>query len=278
MEVNNNLISEILQNKLKLSQKDVQDSIVKISTGQKSSAVEDAANFILGQVLESQSRGSQVALENSQTGINTLQVADSGMESINENLQRMRELSLKAANGTNSETDLKAIKSEMSALTDEINRVAKTTSFNDKSLLDGSSLNLTIYTGYNSETSSDSLNIGSALNSVTSKGLGLMDSKEVQKSLNTSEDFLNYVDGVDSAINQVTAQRAAIGANQNALESNINSLDTVRENLLATQSRIRDTDIAAELSRLTQSQILSDASANLIAQANQMPAVAMTLL
>lgn len=278
MEINNNISSSILQKNLALSQSEVEKSIIKISSGKKISAVEDAANLVLAQTLEAQSRGSEVAIENSQTGMNMLQTADSGLESINENMQRIRELSLQAANGTYSDADKKAIKDEIGQLTDEINRVAKSTSFNKQALLDGSSSDMVLQTGANADEDQNSLNIGDALKSAKSDDLGLISSNDIESSLNDPSDFANYLDTLDNAIQDVTSQRSDIGAYQNRIESNINSLYVTRENLVASQSRITDTDVAAEMSRLTQQQILSSASASLQAQANQIPAIAMTLI
>lgn len=278
MEINNNISSSILQKNLALSKSEVEKSIIKISSGKKISAVEDAANLVLAQTLEAQSRGSEVAIENSQTGMNMLQTADSGLESINENMQRIRELSLQAANGTYSDADRKAIKDEIGQLTDEINRVAKSTSFNKQALLDGSSSDMVLQTGANADEDQNSLNIGDALKSAKSDDLGLISSDDIESSLNDPSDFTNYLDTLDNAIQGVTSQRSDIGAYQNRIESNINSLYVTRENLVASQSRITDTDVAAEMSRLTQQQILSSASASLQAQANQIPAIAMTLI
>jgi len=278
IEINNNVSSSIIKNNLALSQSEVEKSIIKIASGKKLSAVEDAANLILAETLDSQARGSQTAMENSQTGINALQTADAGLGSVNENLQRIRELSVQAANGTYGDDERDAIKNEISALTDEINRVANSTSFNKQNLLDGSSNNLTLQTGTNADSSKNSLNIGDALGSVKTEDLGLLSSDDLKTSLNTSSDFANYIDKIDSAISGVTGQRSNLGAYQNRLESNISSLGTTQENLISSQSRIRDTDIAAEMSKLTQNQILSSASASLLAQANQMPQIAMTLI
>jgi len=278
IEINSNLTSSIIKNNLALSQSEVEKSILKIASGKKLSAVEDAANLILAETLNAQARGSQTAMENSQTGINALQTADSGLEGVNENLQRIRELSVQAANGTNGENEREAIKNEISALTDEINRVANTTSFNKQNLLDGGGNNLTLQTGANGDSDENSLNIGDALGSVKTEDLGLLSGDALKTSLNSSADFANYIDKIDSAISGVTEQRSNIGAYQNRLESNISSLGTTQENLISAQSRIRDTDIAAEMSKLTQNQILSSASASLLAQANQMPQIAMTLI
>ena len=278
LEINTNVTSSIIQNNLALSQSEVEKSILKIATGKKLSAVEDAANLILAETLDAQARGSQTAIENSQTGINALQTADAGLESTNENLQRIRELSVQAANGTYGEEERNAIKDEISALTEEINRVANSTSFNKQNLLDGSSSDLTLQTGPNGDSSENTINVGDSLGSVKADDLGLLNSDDVKTSLNSSEDFASYIDKVDNALSNVTEQRANIGAYQNRLESNINSMDVTSENLIAAQSRIRDTDVASEMSKLTQNQILNSASASLLSQANQIPSIALSLI
>jgi len=278
LEINTNVTSSIIQNNLALSQSEVEKSILKIATGKKLSAVEDAANLILAETLDAQARGSQTAIENSQTGINALQTADAGLESTNENLQRIRELSVQAANGTYGEEERNAIKDEISSLTEEINRVANSTSFNKQNLLDGSSSDLTLQTGPNGDSSENTINVGDSLGSVKADDLGLLNSDDVKTSLNSSEDFASYIDKVDNALSNVTEQRANIGAYQNRLESNINSMDVTSENLIAAQSRIRDTDVASEMSKLTQNQILNSASASLLSQANQIPSIALSLI
>jgi len=275
IEVNNNISSSIIQNNLALSRSEMEKSIIKIATGQKLSAVEDAANLILSETLETEARGSQTAIGNSQDGINTLQIADSGLEGVNENLQKIKELSVQAANGTYGEEERNSIKQEISSLTDEINRISKTTSFNGKQLLDGSNTDFTLQTGANSDST---LNIGDAFGSAKTDDLGLLSGAAINTSLNTSEDFSSYIDQVDGALKQIIDQRSTIGAYQNRIESNINSLSTTNENLVSAQSRIRDTDVASEMSKLTQNQILNNASANLLAQANQIPSIALTLL
>ena len=142
-------------------------------------------------------------------------------------------------------------------------------------LLDGSNNNLTLQTGPNS---GDSINIGDALGSVKTDDLGVLSSADVKTSLNTAEDFAGYIDTIDNALNGITSQRSNIGAYQNRLESNINSLDITKENLISSQSRIRDTDVASEMSKLTQNQILNSASVSLLAQANNIPNIALSLI
>ncbi len=273
-----NISSKILQNNLALSQKEVEKSIVKISSGQKLSAFEDAANLVLSETMEAQARGSETAIDNSLTGMNVLETADSGLGQINDNLQKIRDLSIQAANDTYGEEERAAINKEISSLTEDINRISGSTSFNNKQLLDGSSSDMTIQTGANSDTNENSLKVGDALSSAKSEDLGLLSSTDIETSLNSSSDYREYIDKIDNAIDNVTSQRANIGAYHNRLESNVNSMTIGNENILSAQSRIRDTDVAAEMSKLTQNQILSQASASLIAQANQMPQIALSLL
>jgi len=257
----NDISSSILQRNLATSSKDIKISFAKLAHGKQSSAVENAASLVISEQMEAQKRGSQEALENALTGMNMLQTADSGLNSINENLQRIRELKIQSENGTLSDRDKEAINQEISSLTSEIDRIAKTTSFNKINLLDGSSMDLEIQVGANSDPETNSKQVGNPLDSATTESLGLDPN---------SPDFLKQL---DNAIKEVLSRRSEIGALNNGLESTINSLYVRQENLNASQSRIQDTDIALEISKLTQNQILQNASVSLMSQANQTPAI-----
>lgn len=278
IEINTNTTSMMVQNSLSIANSEVAKSIAKISIGKKIGAMEDAANMVLAETLEAQARGSNEAIYNTQTGINMLQTAESGMGSINDNLQRMRELSVQAANGTYGEQERQAIKDEMAQLSSEINRTAKSTSFNKTNLLDGSTSELRLQIGANSEEDTNSIDVGKSLGDMTTDGLGLPTPDDMQTQLNTPDDFAKFIDTVDGAMKNVTKQRSSIGAVQNTLEDTVNRLDVTRQNMLASQSRIRDVDIASEASKLTQNQILQHASTSLLAQANQSPGMALVLV
>jgi len=259
----NEVSSLILQNSLSVSSKEIETSMIKLSAGKQSSAIEDAAKLMISEGLESQARGAEEASENVQEGMNMLSTADSGLSSISDNLQKIKDLNLQKENGTLNADDKRAIDDQISAMTDEIDRVANTTTFNNKNLLDGSSSDTTLQVGANSD---NTKNVGSPLQSSSVKAL-ILDT--------SSPDFSK---NVDDAIDTVNQRRSQIGALNNSLESTVNSLYTKNENLAASQSTLIDTDVAAEVSKLTQNQILQNASVSLLSQANQMPAIATILI
>lgn len=278
IQVNTNVASSMVQRSLALSNKEVEQSMARIAAGRITKAVEDAAGLTISETLKAQARGSEAAYDNAQTGINLMQTAESGLGSVSENLQRVRELTVQAANGTNGEAERDAIKSEIESLTSEINRVAKSTSFNDINLLDGSNSDLTLQTGANADADTNSLEIGSALGSVKTEDLDIPTGDDLDDALSSSASAAQMLDKIDNALSTINERRSNIGSIENRLESTVNSLQIKQENMLAAESRIRDVDIAKEASKLTQNQILQNSSAILLAQANQNPAIAINLI
>ena len=262
----NDVTSQILQHHLQAASKDLETSLVRISYGEQTKAAENAANLMISEGMESQRRGSMQAIQNAQMGSNMLSIAESGLSSISDNMQRIRELEIQRRNDTLGEEEKAAIESEMDALTEEIDRVAASTSYNDIKLLDGSSDDITLQTGPNAEEETNTLNVGEALGSVSSGSLEL------------NRDDPDFLDKIDNALDTINSKRSQIGAMSNRIESSINSLYIQNENLTASQSRIIDVDVAAEASKMTQSQILQQASVSLLAQANQSPSLAAMLL
>lgn len=264
----NETTSMILQRSLASATKSLEASMIKISYGKQVSAVEDAANLIISEEMEAKRRGSQQAIENAQTGMNMLATAEAGLGQVGENLQRIKELSIQRENGTYSDEDRAAIDKEISQLTQEIDRVTESTSFNDIKLLNGESSDVTLQIGADSEAGVNTLNVGEALGSgLKASDMGIDDP--------TSPDFMV---NIDNAIKDISSRRANIGASMNRLDSAISNLSVQNENLTAAQSRIIDTDVAAEVSNLTKSQILQNSSASLMSQANQSASIASILL
>jgi flagellin len=262
----NDVGSELIQRSLRTASKELETSMVKLATGQKLNAIEDAANLIINEEMESKRRGSQQAIENAQIGMNMLSTAESGLSSINDNLQRIRELAVQRENGTLDENGRAAIDEEINALTSEIDRVSKSTTFNGKQLLDGSEDDVSLQVGPDGEEETNRVDISRALEGSSSSDLDIDPSAS------------NLIDQVDRALNTVNSQRSNIGAIQNGLESAVSSLYVQTENIAAAQSRISDVDVAAEVSKLTQNQILMNASTSLVAQANQSAGIAAILI
>ena len=274
--VNTNVSSNLVQRSLGSATSEISKSLEKLSTGSKiNRAADDAAGLVISESLRAQQRGSAVASANAQTGVNLLQTAEGDLGIIQDNLQRIRDLTVQAANGTNGTTERSAIKDEVQARLNEIDRIAKSSKFNNVQLLNGGSTALTLQIGANAETSLNSLTIGSPLKASLSTSLGL---KNVDTAFSTATKAASFLSSIDTAISTVSTRRATIGSLQNRLDSAIKSLAVKQENMAASESRIRDTDIAKEAASLTKNQILQQASASLLAQANQSPSVALSLI
>lgn len=273
--VNTNVSSILVQRNLSTASNSINNSLAKLSSGYKiNKAADDAAGLSISETLQSQARGSTVAQSNAQTGINMLQTAEGDLGVIQDNLQRVRDLSVQAANGTNSQKERDAIKAEVDARVQEISRIAQSSSFNAVKLLDGSNTTITLQIGANGDTTLNSIKVGTPLQRADSTALGISDTSAFSAGGNVSA----YIDKIDSAISTVSTNRSKIGSLQNRLDSAITSLSVKYENMSAAESRIRDTDVAKEAASLTKNQILQQASTQLLSQANQAPNIAMSLI
>jgi len=277
--VNTNTSSTLVQRSLGTSTDQINKSLEKLSTGFKiNRAADDAAGLVISQSLQSQARGATQASANAQSGVNLLQTAEADLGIIQDNLQRIRDLTVQASNGTYGTTERNAIYSEVQARTEEIDRIAKSSSFNTIKLLDGTNTSLSLQIGSNAAGSLNSLSIGTPLGKATSSTLGLGTTTEVSSAFATSAKAASFLSSIDAAITTVSTRRSQIGSLQNRLDSAIKSLAVKQENMEASDSRIRDTDVASEAATLTKNQILQQASASLLAQANQAPQIALSLL
>ena len=263
----NDTTSLLLQRSLATASKNLEVSMVKLSYGKQMTAMEDAANLIISEEMETQRRGSMQAIENAQTGMNMLSTAESGLSSINDDVQRIRELALQRENDTYSDEDRAAIDAEIDQLTEEITRVAKSTKFNNINLLDDVDSDVSLHIGPNAEKALNTLDASETL-----KGGVKADDLDLDR---TAPDFL---DKIDAALEEINGRRSQIGAMQNRLESTVNSLYVQNENITSARSRIIDVDVASEVSKYTQNQILQNSSVSLMAQANQSAAIASILL
>lgn len=278
--VNTNVSSILVQRSLKTSTSAIQSSLEKLSTGYRiNKAADDAAGLTISESLKAQGRGALVAAANAQTGINLLQTAEGDLAIIQDNLQRIRDLSVQAANGTNGSAERTAIQSEVQQRVTEINRLSDSSAFNGIKLLDGSSSELSLQIGANSNPSLNSISITSGTNplgkaDVSSLGM----TTALSTAFNTTGAAASFISQIDTAISTVSERRSTIGSLQNRLESAIQSLNIQYENMSASESRIRDVDVASEAAKLTRNQILQQASATLLAQANQSPGIALSLI
>ncbi|MGG0901244.1 flagellin Hag [Bacillus subtilis] len=274
MRINHNIAALNTLNRLSSNNSASSKNMEKLSSGLRiNRAGDDAAGLAISEKMRGQIRGLEMASKNSQDGISLIQTAEGALTETHAILQRMRELTVQAGNtGTQQPEDLGAIKDEMDALIEEVDGISNRTEFNGKKLLDGSNSTdgFTFQIGANA---GQQLNL--KIDSMSANALGV-DTLDVTDFPNTP--FDTQLESIDTAINNVSKQRAKLGAVQNRLEHTINNLGASSENLTAAESRIRDVDMAKEMSDFTKNNILSQASQAMLAQANQQPQNVLQLL
>jgi flagellin len=280
LTINTNIASLIAQYNLNKNTNNLNKATERLASGMKINRSSDnAAGLSISEKLKTQIRGIEQASDNAQDGINLLQIAESALAVVIENLQRIRELSVQAANDTNSTSERNAIKLEVQSRIEDVQRIRNATNFNNIKLLDGSVSQYVLRIGPNSDNATNTLDISPALQDNLLTFL--------TNDANTAALSAAFADGtgarqflspLDQAIEKVIEQRSTIGAFQSRLESTVMNLDISRENILSAESRIRNVDIAEATAEMTKNQILQQASVNVMAQANQMPAIALDLL
>ena len=241
--VNTNMTSVMVQRNLSHSTTSIQQNMKRLSTGMRiNSAADDAAGLSLSEKLNSHIKSSDIAKSNAQTGINMLQIADSDLSVIQDNLQKMRNLSIQAANGVYSTSERRAIDKEYQERLSEINRIAVSSQFSDLKLLDGSlaiTNDLRLQIGTDTGLTANTINIASAFATTTTSALGINGTCTTTVALSRTA-----VESLDLAIQNMSDRRSKIGASINRLESTINRIDVRQENLASSYSVIRDTDIS----------------------------------
>ena len=250
----------------------------KLSSGYKvNRAADDAAGLTISEKMRSQIRGLTQASANAQDGISCVQTAEGALTEVHSMLQRMNELAVKAANGTNTSADRTAIEKEVSALSSEISRVAQSTQFNTLNLLNGSfAAGKTLQVG-TANVADQRITIKISSMSATTLGVKAGDATN-GVDLSTQSKAQASISKITMAIARVSAQRSDLGAVQNRLEHTIANLDNVVENTTAAESQIRDTDMAKTMVEYTKNNILSQAGTAMLAQANQSTQNVLSLL
>ena len=240
-------------------------STEKLSSGYKvNRAADDAAGLAISEKMRRQIRGLTQASLNAQDGISAVQTAEGALNEVHDMLQRMNELAVKAANGTNQSEDQSYIQSEVDALVDEIDRVSTTTTFNERNLLDGSwSDGIALQVGAEG-TSQNTISV--TINEMSSSGISVNDLKS--SGVSCQSNAQNAISTIKAAIKAVNEQRSDLGAIQNRLEHTIKNLDNVVENTTAAESQIRDTAMASEMVKYSNNQILAQAGQAMLAQSN----------
>ena len=271
MIVQHNMTALNANRQLGVSNSSLAKSTEKLSSGYRiNRAGDDAAGLSISEKMRGQIRGLEQGSTNAQDGISLIQTAEGALNEVHSILQRMRELTVQAANDTNVEADREAIAKEQTALTEEITRIGEQTQFNTMNLLDGDFQDKYLQVGANGEQS-----FSIAIESMTADGLGVDGAADAMGSY---DDATAFIETVDAAITAVSTQRSDLGAIQNRLEHTIANADNTAENLQAAESRIRDVNMAEEMVSYSKSSILQQAGQSMLAQANQQTQGVLSLL
>jgi flagellin len=261
------------QNSLSKTQASLSTSFARLSSGLRiNSAADDAAGLGVAKSMTAQVRSYAVAERNTNDAISMLQTADGGAEQVHGLLTRMRELAVQSANGSYSSDDRANIQAEFSQDQAEISRVAQSVQFNGKNLLSGTTATTTFQVGIGTATSDS---IGVTFGGADADQLGV---STASISVTTDTGALASITAIDAAIKTLSASRANFGAGINRFQSTVENLQSMQTNTSASLSRIQDTDVAKETAALSKNQVLSQAGAAILAQANQTPQLAMSLL
>jgi flagellin len=268
--INTNLSSLNAQRNLTKSSNELQTSMTRLSSGLRvNSAKDDAAGLSIATKMDSQVRGMSQASRNANDGISMIQTADGALSNISDALQRMRELTVQAANGTNGADETDNIKTELTALNDEIVRIADTTNFNGNKLLVAGGKDIDIQVGADKD-QSIKVKLGDSDKYAALKAADI--------AVDTPANAGASIKKIDDALKALNTERASLGTAQNRMGYAISNLSSSIENQTAAKSRIMDTDYAAETSKLSRSQVLQQAGTAMLAQANSAPNSVMSLL
>jgi len=279
MRINHNLMAMNTHRQLSINNENTSKSVEKLSSGYRiNRAGDDAAGLSISEKMRGQIRGLNQASRNSQDGISMVQTAEGALNETHEILQRMRELAVQASNDTNVCADRTAIGDELGELGAELTRIQNNTEFNTQKLLDGtagSSGSVTLQVGANNAQtmSLDFTTSGIDLSSVTA-AVGSLTGSDVTDAATATA----LIATIDTQLESVSSGRSKLGAYQNRLEHTIANLDNASENIQASESRIRDVDMASEMMEYTKDNILVQASQAMLAQANQAPQGVLQLL
>jgi len=270
MYINTNVAAINAHRNLGFNNTQMGKTMEKLSSGYRiNRAADDAAGLAISEKMRYQINGYNQAMRNAQDGISLLQTAEGALTEVHAMLQRLNVLATQAKNGTLNEDDRKKIQLEVKELIDEIDNIAKTTKFNDINLLDGSKSFITFHVGFEKDTIITA-NLGSG---VKTDALSINDIN-----VSTVTGAGSAMQRIQDAIEKVSELRATFGAVQNRLEHTINNLGVNVENLSASESRIRNADMAKEITEFTRNQILVQAGTAMLAQANAVPQNVLRLL
>lgn len=285
MVINHNMSAMFAQRSEGLTEVNNQKNMEKLSSGMRiNRAGDDASGLAVSEKMRSQIRGLNKASENAKNGISFIQTTEGYLQETEDIIQRIRELAVQSSNGIYTDEDHIMIQVEVSSLIAEVDRIASHAQFNGMNMLTG---RFARPTGENNVTASMWLHIGANMDQRTQVFIGTMSASalglrqvgtEEILTLATPDEANRAIGTLDEAIKKINKQRADLGAYQNRLEMTVQGLDIGAENLQASESRIRDTDMAKEMVDFTKNQVLSQAGTAMIAQANQASQNVLSLL
>ena len=285
MVINHNMSAMFAQRSQGLTDLNNQKNMEKLSSGMRiNRAGDDASGLAVSEKMRAQIRGLNQASENASNGISFIQTTEGYLQETSDIVQRIRELAVQSSNGIYSDEDRMQIQVEVSSLIDEVDRIASAAQFNGMNMLTG---RFARPTGENTVTGSMWFHIGANMDQRTQVFIGTMSAtalglknigNEDKLSLAAPDDANRAIGTLDEALKKINKQRADLGAYQNRLEKTVVGLDIGAENLQASESRIRDTDMAEEMVDFTKNQVLSQAGTAMLAQANQSSQNVLSLL
>ena len=285
MVINHNMSAMFAQRSEGITELNNQKNMEKLSSGEKiNRAGDDASGLAVSEKMRSQIRGLNQASTNAKNGISFIQTTEGYLQETSDIVQRIRELAVQSSNGIYTDEDRMQIQVEVSSLIAEVDRIASAAQFNGMNMLTG---RFARPTGENNVTASMWLHIGANMDqrtqvyigTMTASSLGLRNvGDESIMTLASPDDANRAIGTLDEALKKINKQRADLGAYQNRLEKTVTGLDVGAENLQASESRIRDTDMSKEMVDFTKNQILSQAGTAMIAQANQTSQNVLSLL
>lgn len=273
MVIQHNIAAINSYRNLSINQNALSKNLEKLSSGYKiNRAGDDAAGLAISETMRSQINGLNQAVNNANDAVGLIQTAEGAMTETHSMLQRMKTLTTQAANGTYTDTARKNIKAEIDALNAEITRIATTTTFNGETPLKPANkgANLTFFIGASADKTNQ---MTVAQQEMTAAALTL-----TNIAVDNTANAFTAMASVDSAIEAVSSYRATLGAAQNRLEHTVNNLKVTSENITSAESRIRDTDMADEITAYTKNNILLQAAQSMLSQSNAMPQGVLSML
>ncbi len=274
MRISTNMAAITAQRQMTGSQREIQKSMAQLASGSRiTKSADDAAGLAISENLKSQIRSYSQANRNANDGISLIQTAEGGLGEISNILTRMRELGIQASSDTVAEKERGMIDNEVQQLKQEAQRISVTTKFGSQSLIDGKGSTFDFQVGINNNAKEDRISYDASLADATASSLGI-DGFDF-KSKGGAQEALSQLDSAQSRVNGF---RATLGALQNRLQSTNDNTSVMYENLSAANSRIRDTDVALASAEMTKNNILLQASTSTLAQANQIPGMALKLI